>query len=301
LLAAEGLLEMVTIAFTDADTNRRLPGFVGRALAPIAIRNPLSSELGELRRSPLAGLVRALRLNLDRGASFVGGFEIGKGYGIDAKGARHESRAVAMLLAGRWPPRGVEGQGPAIDFSDLKGVCENLLAGLGLDGGRLAWRPAGEIAFLHPGKAAVVEVDGHALGVAGALHPEIAQSFDLPAEVWVAELDFRELGHYRPARVALRPLPRFPAVVRDIAVIVDETFRAGEIVEEVRALANPEIESIRLFDCYRGTPVPAGKKSLAYTIAYRGADRTLTDDEANALHATVVERLTRRFALELRT
>ncbi len=78
-------------------------------------------------------------------------------------------------------------------------------------------------------------------------------------------------------------------------------FRAGEIVEEVRALANPEIESIRLFDCYRGTPVPAGKKSLAYTIAYRGADRTLTDDEANALHATVVERLTRRFALELRT
>jgi phenylalanyl-tRNA synthetase beta chain len=147
----------------------------------------------------------------------------------------------------------------------------------------------------------VVEVDGSALGVAGALHPELAQSFDLPGEVWLAELDFSELGHYRPRRVGLRPVPRFPAVTRDIAVIVEETFRAGEIVEEIHALANPEIESVRLFDCYRGAPVPAGKKSLAYTIAYRAADRTLTDDEVNALHATLVERLTRRFALELRS
>jgi phenylalanyl-tRNA synthetase beta chain len=301
LLAAEGLVEMVTISFTDPATNQRLPGFVGRELAPLGVKNPLSSELSELRRSPLSGLVRALRLNLDRGAAFVGAFEIGSGYGVDARGARRESRAVAVLLAGVWPPRGVEAQGPAIDFSDLKGACENVLGGLGLDGGRVAWRAAGEIAFLHPGKAAVIEVDGKALGVAGALHPEVTQSFDLPAEVWVAELDFQELGHYRPRRVALRPLPRFPAVTRDIAVIVDEAFRAGEIVEEVRALGNPEIETVRLFDCYRGAPVPAGKKSLAYTIAYRAADRTLTDNEANALHAAVVERLTGRFAFELRS
>ncbi len=298
LLAAEGLLEMVTIAFTDPHTNRRLPGFVGRALAPIVVRNPLSSEMGELRRSPLSGLIRALRLNLDRGAPFVGAFEIGKGYGVGAQGGRREPRAVALLLAGRWPARGVEREGPAVDFLDLKGVCQNLVAGLGLDG---AWRPAGEIDFLHPGKAAVVEVCGTALGVAGALHPELVQSFDLPGEVWLAELDFAELGHYRPRRVGLRPVPRFPAVIRDIAVIVAEEFRAGEIVEEIHALANAEIESVRLFDCYRGEPVPAGKKSLAYTISYRASDRTLTDDEVNSLHAMLVERLSRRFGIWLRT
>ncbi len=298
-LVAAGLAEMVTLAFTDAETNRRLPGFVGRALAPLVVRNPLSSETGELRRSPLAGLVRALRLNLALGAGFVGAFELGKGYGLDAQGARQEPRAVALLLAGAWPPRGVERSGPAVDFSDLKGVLGGLLAGLGLEG-RVRWRPAGEGAFLHPGKAALLEVDGAPLGVAGALHPAITQSADLPGEVWVAELDFAELAHYVPRRLALRPLPRFPAVTRDLAVVVGEAFRAGDILEEIRALRNPQIELVRLFDCYRGAPIAADKKSLAYSIAYRAADRTLTDEEVNALHAAVLERLAGRFALEFR-
>src|SRR5439155_880883 len=102
-LAAAGLAEMVTLAFTDTETNRRLPGFVGRALAPLAVKNPLSSEAGELRRSPLAGLLRALRLNLALGATVVGAFELGKGYGLDAHDTRQEPHAVALLLAGAWP------------------------------------------------------------------------------------------------------------------------------------------------------------------------------------------------------
>src|SRR5438093_1430259 len=299
-LVAAGLAEMVTIAFTNAETNRRLPGFVGRALAPLAVKNPLSSETGELRRSPLAALVRALRLNLALGATFVGAFELGKGYGLDAHGARQEPRAVALLLAGAWPPCGVERTGPPVDFLDLKGVLGGLFAALGLDGERVRWRPAGEIDALHPGKAALVELGGATLGVAGALHPAITQSADLPGEVWVAELDFAELAHYVPRRLALRPLPRFPAVTRDLAVVVDEAFRAGDILEEIRALQNPHIELVRLFDCYRGAPVPAGKKSLAYTIAYRAPDRTLTDEEVNGLHAAVLQRLAGRFALEFR-
>jgi phenylalanyl-tRNA synthetase beta chain len=82
---------------------------------------------------------------------------------------------------------------------------------------------------------------------------------------------------------------------------VDEAFRAGDVLEEIRTLGSEQIETVRLFDCYRGAPIATGKKSLAYSIAYRAADRTLTDDEVNALHATVLDRLTRRFALEFRT
>jgi phenylalanyl-tRNA synthetase beta chain len=301
LLVTDGLVEMVTLAFSDAATNRRLPGFVDRALAPIAVRNPLSSETGELRLTPLTGLLRALRLNADRGASFVGAFELGKGYGLDAQGARREPRGVAVLLWGAWPPEGAERVGRPVEFVDLKGVCENLFAGLGLDGDAVRWRPVGEIGFLHPGKGALMEVAGSPLGVAGALHPELAQSSDLPGEVWVAELDFAELDHYVPRRFAPRPLPRFPAVMRDLAVVVDEAFRAGDIIEEIRALGNPQIETVRLFDCYRGTPIAAGKKSLAFSIAYRASDRTLTDDEVNGLHAAVLERLAHRFTLEFRT
>jgi phenylalanyl-tRNA synthetase beta chain len=124
---------------------------------------------------------------------------------------------------------------------------------------------------------------------------------DLPKEVWVFELDFQTLPAYGPARFGVRPLPRFPAVTRDIAVVVDEVFLAEAILEEVRALGDPRIETARLFDCYRGEPIPPGKKSLAYTLAYRAPDRTLTDDEVNALHARVRERLQARFALELRS
>src|SRR5262249_30836923 len=104
LLVADGLVEMVTLAFTDAETNRRLPGFVGRELSPIAVRNPLSSETGELRRSPLAGLVLALLTNVDRGASFVGAFELGKGDGLDRQRVASARRGLPVLPAAPGPP-----------------------------------------------------------------------------------------------------------------------------------------------------------------------------------------------------
>jgi phenylalanyl-tRNA synthetase beta chain len=274
---------------------------VGRGLVPIDVRNPLSSETGQLRRSPLSGLLRALRMNVDRGAGFVGAFEIGKGYGLEAGGTAREPRAIAMLLHGAWPPRGLERTGPAVEFADLKGIVVALLAGFGLDETVLRFRPTSEASFLHPAQAATVEVDGTALGVLGALHPEIVHARDISGETLLAELDLCEVARYGPRRVTVRPLPRFPAVTRDLAVIVEETFHAGDIVEEIRALANPQIETVRLFDCYRGAPIPSGKKSLAYSVSYRAADRSLTDDEVNALHATVRERLQARFPLEFRS
>jgi phenylalanyl-tRNA synthetase beta chain len=303
LLVAEGLAEMVTVAFTDEETNRRLPGWTGRNLGSIAVKNPLSSEMGAMRRSALAGLVRALVTNRAHGAGFVGAFEVGKSYGTGTDGRVVEPRGISMLLAGAWPPCGVEREGPAVEFGDLKGVVQNLLAGLGIAGSRTRWRPvgAGEVSFVHPGKAAVVEIDRTPVGVLGALHPEVMQVFDLAGEVWVSELDFTATAHYVPRRFDLTPPPRFPAVARDIAVIVDEAFLADEILEEIQKVGDPRIESARLFDCYRGAPIPTGQKSLAYAIAYRAADRTLTDDEVNALHDRVRAHLTDRFSLTLRS
>ena len=208
---------------------------------------------------------------------------------------------MSFVLYGAWPPSGVEREGRPVDFLDLKGIGANLLAGLGCEDDRVRWRPAGEVGFLHPGKAVVIEVAGRPLGVAGALHPEVAQVFDLAGEVWTCELDFADLAHYVPRRSSPRPLPRFPAVTRDIAVVVEEGFLSDAILEEISALHDPRIESARLFDCYRGAPIPPGKKSLAYSIAYRAADRTLTDDEVNVLHDHLRTHLRDRFALELRS
>lgn len=301
LLVAQGLFEMVTISFADDATDDRVPGWLGGDLRPIALRNPLSSDWTRMRRSPLSGLLRVLRANLAQGAAGVAAFELGKGYGIDAEGVRREPRTVSLALHGHWPAGGVERLGPAMGFDDLKGVLTGVLAGVGAADEDVRWEPLATVPWLHPGKTAAVRLAGEVVGSAGALHPEVAQVLDLPTEVWLAELDFEQVGHYRPRRAGVRPLPRFPAVARDIAVIVDEIFPADTILEEIRALGDPLIASASVFDCYRGAPIPPGKKSLAYTIAYRAPDRTLTDDEVNAVHARVRDHLRARCALELRS
>jgi phenylalanyl-tRNA synthetase beta chain len=301
LLAAEGLSEMVTLAFVDPETNALVSGLASERLAPVRLANPLSVELSELRRSPLVGLLRALRLNIARGAEFVGAFEVGNAFGCARDGGVRERRQIAGLLYGHWPPRGVERSGPATDFADLKGIVQNLLAGLGIPDEEVAWRPISDAGVLHPGKGARIEAGDGLLGGAGAVHPQVTQALDLAGEVWVFELDFDEVAHYRPRRVGVRGLPRFPAVTRDIAVVVDDVFLAEAILEEVRALGDPLVESASIFDCYRGAPIPEGKKSLAYTIAYRASDRTLTDDEVNAAHDRVRAHLGARFALTLRS
>jgi phenylalanyl-tRNA synthetase beta chain len=300
LLAAEGLSEMVTLSLIDPESNRVVGSGLEAGREPVRLANPLSSELSELRRSPLVGLLRAARSNRSHGASFVGAFEVGTGFGREGEGGVRERRIVAGVLCGDWPPRGVERSGPPIAFADLKGVVQNLLAGL-VPEEETRWRPASDVALLHPGKAARIVGRGRLIGIAGALHPGIAQALDLAGEVWVFELDFEDLAHYGPRRVGVRPLPRFPAVTRDIAVVVDDAFLAETIVEEIRALADPLVESVTLFDRYLGAPIPDGHASLAYTVAYRAADRTLTDEEVNAAHERVRAHLSANLPLTLRS
>jgi phenylalanyl-tRNA synthetase beta chain len=300
LLVAEGLAETVSLPFVAPEQDDLVPGVVAGDLQPLGLRNPLSSETSRLRRSPLGGLLRTLRLNVDRGAEFVGVFELAKGYGLDGAGERQERRVIAALLWGQWPAQGAQRRGPATSFADLKGIAENLLSGVGAGPETVRWEP-GSVPFLHPGMTAAVSLAGTAVGVLGSLHPNVVQVLDLPGEIVLMELDFQQVAHYRPARAGIRPLPRFPAVARDIAVVVDDSFLAQQILDEVRALNHPLIESARLFDCYRGDPVPAGRKSLAYAISYRAPDRTLTDDEVNEAHDVIRARLQARFGVALRS
>lgn len=297
-LRGAGFDEMVTLAMVGSDDNRDFPGLPELTGQSVALANPISVESGELRRSLLPGLMRALGENRRQGAGHVAGFALGRVFAGDS-GRYREVTMLGMLLWGTRPASAIGETSRACDFADLKGALESVFAELHLD--TVRWERSGtEASYLHPGKAARIEIWGVSCGYAGALHPNLLAARDLDGEPWVAELDLMRVVQYCPRRVIFRPLPRFPAVSRDIAVVVDDDFPAQRFLDAVKEASQPLVEEVRVFDHYTGSPIPAGKKSLAYTIAYRAPNRTLTDDEVNAMHDQLVAQLVRQLPMEVR-
>lgn len=298
-LRAAGFDEMVTLAMVSSDDNRDFPGLPELAGTAVVLANPLSVDAAEMRRSSLPGLLRAMGENLRQGAGHVAGFTLGRVFGRE-ENRYHEVETLALLVSGDWPPATLGGARRRADFGDLKGTLDLLFAELHLDAVQWESVEPGDAAHLHPGKAARIVVGGVLCGCAGALHPDLIAKRQLDAEPWVAELDLMRVVQYCPRRVIFRALPRFPAVSRDIAVVVDDEFQAQRVLDAVREVAEPLVEDVSVFDQYTGSPIPAGKKSLAYTIAYRAPNRTLTDDEVNAMHEQIVARLVQQLPLEVR-
>ena len=146
--------------------------------------------------------------------------------------------------------------------------------------------------YLHPGRSADLLVGGKPVGSFGELHPKVAKAFDLAGRaVLVGEFDLEAILAAVPGRFAYAPVPRFPAALRDVAVIVPEEVTAERVVAEIRAAGGGLLRDVRLFDLYRGESIPAGTKSLAYALTYQADDRTLTDKEVDKAHKKIEDRL----------
>jgi phenylalanyl-tRNA synthetase beta chain len=301
-LAAQGLAEMLNLSFTSARLNNLFPGLLPHG-ASVALINPLSAEDAEMRRSLLSNLIRALQLNLRQGEAGVTTFELGKVFwqeeNSSGNNSRQERLSLAGVLYGKWPATGIGQEGQRIDFADLKGILDGVWRELHYQM-PVGWHRAGEVSFLHPGKSAMLWVNGTTLGVAGALHPTLCAEIGLGETPWAFELDVAALVRFAHPVSTYQPLPRFPAIVRDVAIVVDEELPVQAVTDAINTLTNPLIVSVRLFDLYRGDPIPAHKKSLAYSIAYRATDRTLMASEVNALHAQVVQHLVQTLGVEVR-
>ena len=261
----------------------------------IGLRNPMSTDAMEMRVSLLPGLLAVVAHNRRQGESWVRSFEIGNVFWTD--GTIRERKVIGGVLLGSVPQRGLLGDSRPESFYDAKGVVEALLEGLGV--APVRWGALELPSFLHPGKAATVRREADVLGYAGGLHPEVAKAADV-GDAWGFELDFAKLESYARRRFTFQPLPKYPAIVRDLAIVADETFEAQAVLETIDVCSDLPVESAQLFDLYRGDPLPAGKKSLAYSIAYRDPSRTLTDEEVNRLHQSLIERITRQLGVALR-
>jgi phenylalanyl-tRNA synthetase beta chain len=295
LLAAAGLCEAIPLSFSSPRANQIFPG-VGVGGRAVELLNPVRRDEAELRRSLLGGLVNVWRLNRNQGAPCVAIFTAGKVFWHDE--APREAWRLAGVLAGETPHLGL-GARRQVEFADGKGLVEALFDLLHLND-RIRWQRLEENDTFHPGKSAVMQLADEPIGVLGALHPNVEEELALSEPNCLFELDLEKLLPYSPPRLAFRGLPRFPAVVRDLALVGDQDFSSSRVVEFIREWRSELVEEVALFDEYVGAPIPPGKKSLAYSISYRASDRTLTDEEVNALHSDLTAALQKALPVELR-
>lgn len=287
-----GLQEVVSFRMTSPEREARLYPPDSRPTAPpyLTLRNPITPERVVMRRSLLASVLDALEKNA-RLSDRLALFEIGPVF-LLREGAvlPDEPVRLAMALSGLRQPPGWDGAAPVrFDFFDLKGILETLLEELRLP--EYQFVPAGHPTF-HPGKCAVVRSGESELGVFGELHPLVKQQYDfLAPAVLAAELDLKALAALAQPRRDTRPVPVFPPVLEDIAVIVPESTPAAEVEAAIWQGGGRLLTAVRLFDIYRGEQIGAGNKSLAYNLTYQAADHTLSASEATQVRQRIIRRL----------
>jgi phenylalanyl-tRNA synthetase beta chain len=297
-LAGEGLAEAINLPFTTEQLNRLFAGLWDGPPAPVAVLNPLTKDSAEMRLSLIPGLLENLRLNLAQRAASVHAYHLGKAFRLRGGAESEERHCLGGVLYGPRPRHGLrQAQESAPGFLECKGLIEGLLDLLHTPAVR--W-DAETVPDLHPGKTAALYCGETRLGYLGEIHPELCEALAVPP-CFVFELDFDSMLEYAPRQVTARALPRFPSVERDLAVVVDVAFPSQQIVSWISNLGEALIEHVAVFDQYRGSPIPEGKKSLAYKISYRADDRTLTDAEVQTLHHSIVQRIAEVFGAQLRS
>jgi phenylalanyl-tRNA synthetase beta chain len=298
VLASVGLQEIVTYSLTSPEREAKLvaaPAADGAADVPyVRLANPIVVDRVVMRRTLLAGLIETAASN-SRHTDRLAFFEIGNVF-LPRWGQPlpDEPRRLGILMSGARSPQGWQPADRApMDFFDVKGVVEELADGLAVPG--LAFEPA-EHEALRPGRTARVLLAGQAVGWLGELHPAVAERFDLEGVgVIVAELELDPILAKAVDRSPTRPVPVYPPVKEDLAFVLDRTVPVARALEVIRKAGGPMLAGASLFDEYAGEQVGAGKRSLAFSLAYQATDRTLTDADARKIR----ERIAKAVAEEL--
>ena len=289
-MTAAGVDEVVTSTIVDGGWTSwdRLPP------AP-ALANPATAS-DVLRSSIIPSLAEVARRNFNRRVHTVCIFELGKCFFDGSNAASHTE---ALRLGGLWFGLGTDsswrGERRQVDFLDMKGLVESVTEDLD-PGFHTGTHP-----LMRAGHCAEVSISGEPAGNLGECSRGLREAFDLPAPVYIFDLDFEVLAAaWRAREAAFKPPPKFPPIERDLAIVLDESIPAGGVVTAVRK-ADPElIESVELFDVYTGDQVGPGEKSLAFNLRLRSLERTLQDREADEVIARVLEQLGRAFGVRLR-
>ncbi|MBN1665935.1 MAG: hypothetical protein JW862_02565, partial [Anaerolineales bacterium] len=301
LLADLGMQEVISHRMTtpEREARRLIPGTAPVEMPYYRIANPISSDRTVLRQSLLASVLEVVERNA-RISPRLALFEIGPVFlASEESELPEELQTLVLALSG---PRGLVSWQAAdensMDFFDLKGIIAGLLQGLHLETER--YEPLEHPSF-HPGKCARIWINDQPLGVFGELHPQVKNQYELPEyPLLLAEFNLQMLVEVVPRLFKVTAIPSQPPVLEDIAVIVDEQLPAAEVEALIRQTGGALVTAVELFDVYRGSQIGAGKKSLAYSLTYQAADRTLTDKEVAQVRNHIIRRLEQTLGAELR-
>ncbi len=293
VLTSLGFLEVINYSFED-------PEFLGlfSENEPLRILNPLTKEGSVMRTNLIAGISRNVILNLSHQVRDIRIFEIGRVFIPGENRLPLEIRKIAGAVTGKrqadiWDKE-------EFDFFDLKGILERVFEVFSISEG-VRFEEAPQIRFLHPGKSAKALLGGEEAGFFGELHPEFQERLGISKRVYIFEIDLDKLSSsIKGVEKRFRPLPKFPSVRRDIALVVDESVAVGEVLNEIKKVESSLIEDVNVFDVFKGEPVGKGKKSIAVSMILRASDKTLTDEEANEAQAKALKRLESALGAELR-
>ena len=253
----------------------------------IRILNPLGEDTSCMRTTTLPSVLEVLARNWNFRNKAVRIYEFAKVYKKRPDGMADEPKILTL---------GAYGGG--MDFYTLKGTVEELCDALRISG--VEYVPVRDDPSYHPGRCAAVYAGGEYLGRFGQVHPLVAKNYGVSEELYAAELDFPAMFAHRTTELYYAPLPRFPAVMRDISLVCDDALTAGELEKCIRRAGGEYLESVEVFDVYKGANIPEGKKSISFALALRAGDQTLTDDHADEAVAAILGALAREYGAVIR-
>ncbi|RJP24622.1 MAG: phenylalanine--tRNA ligase subunit beta [Candidatus Omnitrophota bacterium] len=296
-LTDAGLDEAVTLSFADPNTLQTFMLEAGDiANDKTTLLNPIKSNEAVMKTTLLPALLQCAKHNMAHQNSDFGLFEFARRY-LPANGEVEEKHTLAAVIVGN-PGSGWRNSKTEMDFFDLKGVVEGMLKISELRRYRLLAGPK----CLHPKRGAVIEEKKHVIGYFGELHPAVAEQYELTGRVLVFEIDLHPLSDaLRASAIKYRPFSAFPAIKRDLALLVPQEITSRQVEDIIRKESGEILEELALFDYYRGKQVPQGKVSLAFRMTYRSAVETLKEETIDAVCDTILTRLQSKLDVQLRS
>lgn len=288
-LTAMGLYEIYTYTFTSPSIFDKLNVPAESALrTAVKISNPLGEDTSIMRTTTISSMLDILSRNYNYRNASAKLFEIGKVF-IPTEEGKLPDEPFKITM-------GMYGGG--VDFFDLKGICEGLFKNLNVE--NVKYAAVTDNPTFHPGRCAKVKAGGKTLGIIGEIHPAVSRKYGIDTPVYIAELDFENVFLNIKTDIKFKELPKFPAVTRDIAMLVDKTVPVADIEEIITKASGKLLETLTLFDVYEGEQIPDGKKSVAYSAVYRASDRSLTGEEVQKVFDKAVKNLEHQLGAQLR-